>query len=56
MNDEAKTTDLAINDGTWHHIAATWTSYGGLWQIFVDGKLMDTGSSFKLNQIIAGRI
>jgi len=55
VNDEARGTDLAVNDGTWHHITVTWQTAEGLWQIYIDGALMDGGSNLRAQQIIDGR-
>ena len=34
----------AINDGSWHHVAATRSSVNGEMKIFVDGMLQGTGA------------
>lgn len=37
-------TGADISDGEWHHVAATWTSEGGHYAIYVDGKVVSTGT------------
>ena len=42
--DTTITTPEAINDGTWHHIAATRDSVGGQMCLYLDGVLRATGN------------
>lgn len=37
-------TGVAVNDGNWHHVAASWRSSDGRTQLFVDGVLSFTGN------------
>src|SRR3712207_7051147 len=37
----------SINDGRWHHVAATRSQASGKLQVFVDGKLEATGTGGK---------
>ncbi|XP_042551824.1 sushi, von Willebrand factor type A, EGF and pentraxin domain-containing protein 1 [Dipodomys spectabilis] len=43
-----------VNDGSWHHIAVTWTSSGGAWKVYIDGKLSDSGSGLSVGTAIPG--
>ncbi|XP_077982203.1 sushi, von Willebrand factor type A, EGF and pentraxin domain-containing protein 1-like [Glandiceps talaboti] len=40
-------TEVSINDGTWHHICVTWRSADGACQVFKDGDRKDTASRKK---------
>uniref|UniRef100_A0A8C6R0X9 Sushi, von Willebrand factor type A, EGF and pentraxin domain-containing protein 1 n=1 Tax=Nannospalax galili TaxID=1026970 RepID=A0A8C6R0X9_NANGA len=44
----------SVNDGTWHHIAITWTSAGGAWKVYIDGKLSDGGTGLSVGKAIPG--
>ncbi|KAM4876293.1 sushi, von Willebrand factor type A, EGF and pentraxin domain-containing protein 1 [Thomomys bottae] len=43
-----------VNDGSWHHIAVTWTSSGGAWKVYIDGKLSDSGTGLSVGTAIPG--
>lgn len=36
-------TNVAVNDGTWHHIVTTWSNTNGEYRLFVDGTLEAEG-------------
>ncbi|KAF4019587.1 hypothetical protein G4228_011363 [Cervus hanglu yarkandensis] len=53
VNGKEKITDCpAVNDGNWHHIAITWTSTGGAWKVYIDGKLSDGGMGLSVGSPI----
>ena len=54
VNDEVRTTGVTVNDKLWHHIALTWTNHHGMWQMFVDGLLVESGISFRAAYLISG--
>jgi hypothetical protein len=37
--DKTLTSTVAVNDGKWHHLVATWNSSNGAMQLYVDGAL-----------------
>jgi Concanavalin A-like lectin/glucanases superfamily len=43
-SDTTMTSVKSVNDGNWHHVAATWNMTSGAMQIYVDGNLDSTGS------------
>lgn len=47
-------TDVTINDGDWHFICVTWTSYIGRYEIFIDGVLRDAGLDLSAGMLIEG--
>ncbi|KAF6127568.1 sushi, von Willebrand factor type A, EGF and pentraxin domain containing 1 [Phyllostomus discolor] len=55
VNGKERITDCpSVNDGTWHHIAITWTSVGGAWKVYIDGKLSDGGMGLSVGSPIPG--
>ncbi|EGW02022.1 Sushi, von Willebrand factor type A, EGF and pentraxin domain-containing protein 1 [Cricetulus griseus] len=53
VNGKEKITNCpSVNDGTWHHIAITWTSTGGVWRVYIDGKLSDSGTGLSVGKAI----
>ncbi|KAM5298505.1 sushi, von Willebrand factor type A, EGF and pentraxin domain-containing protein 1 [Ctenodactylus gundi] len=55
VNGKEKITNCpAVNDGSWHHIAVTWTSAGGVWKFYVDGKFSDGGTGLSVGTPIPG--
>lgn len=42
-------TDITVNDGEWHFICAAWASSNGMYDIYVDGVLRDSGNSLSTN-------
>ncbi|KAJ1059271.1 hypothetical protein K5549_008072 [Capra hircus] len=53
VNGKEKITDCpSVNDGNWHHIAITWTSTGGAWKVYIDGKLSDGGMGLSIGSPI----
>ncbi|MBZ3871168.1 Sushi, von Willebrand factor type A, EGF and pentraxin domain-containing protein 1 [Sciurus carolinensis] len=55
VNDKEKITNCpSVNDGSWHHIAITWTSAGGAWKVYIDGKLSDSGTGLSVGTAIPG--
>ncbi|XP_077977284.1 neuronal pentraxin-1-like [Glandiceps talaboti] len=49
-----KKTNLNLNDGTWHHVCATWSSTDGSWSLYNDGGRYDGGTGFKQGSTITG--
>lgn len=47
-------TDIQINDGQWHFICLSWSSEGGVYEIYVDGELRDTGFNLSPGSVIEG--
>ena len=47
-------TDVSVADGTWHHIAVTWSSRDGLWNIYKDGLRQDGGRGLAAERFIRG--
>lgn len=55
MNGKESITDCpSVNDGSWHHIAVSWTSTTGAWRVYIDGKLSDRGSALSVGSAIPG--
>ncbi|KAJ8792663.1 hypothetical protein J1605_019882 [Eschrichtius robustus] len=55
VNGKEKITDCpSVNDGSWHHIAITWTSADGAWKVYIDGKLSDGGMGLSVGSPIPG--
>ncbi|KAM7319810.1 hypothetical protein ACRRTK_021493 [Alexandromys fortis] len=55
VNGKEKITNCpSVNDGSWHHIAITWTSTGGVWRVYIDGKLSDSGTGLSIGKAIPG--
>lgn len=38
-------TDITVNDGEWHFICTTWSSWTGKYDIYIDGVLRDSGDN-----------
>ena len=49
-------TDITANDGTWTFLCVTWSSFDGLWAIYVNGQLIDHGERLSEGQEIARKI
>lgn len=48
-------TDVAVNDGRWHHVTVTWSGLTtGAWTIYVDGLPRANGTVSGSNGIIEG--
>ena len=47
-------TDVATNDGYWHHVVITWSSIRGNWKIYVDGLLNDSGFDLSTARPVPG--
>lgn len=57
VNGKEKVTDCpSVNDGNWHHIAATWNSTDGAWRVYIDGKVSDGGKDLSTGTSIPGNI
>ncbi|XP_064626004.1 sushi, von Willebrand factor type A, EGF and pentraxin domain-containing protein 1-like [Lineus longissimus] len=54
VNGKKVITDVATNDGLWHHVVATWSSNGGRWQIYIDGELREAGVGLAKDTVIPG--
>ncbi|XP_076439986.1 sushi, von Willebrand factor type A, EGF and pentraxin domain-containing protein 1-like isoform X2 [Babylonia areolata] len=55
VNKESVVTDVATNDGYWHHVVITWSSNRGNWKIYVDGLLNDSGFDLSTAKPVPGR-
>ena len=44
---------VALNDGKWHHICATWESTSGNWQVYIDGGIQGQGTNLAAGKTIA---
>lgn len=47
-------TDLMLNDGLWHFICLTWMSDYGMYEIYLDGQLYQTGFNLSAGSFIEG--
>jgi len=56
VNNERRVTGLKVNDGLWHHVVVCWTSVQGMWQIFLDGVLVNSGSLLAADTAISGDV
>ncbi|XP_033637046.1 sushi, von Willebrand factor type A, EGF and pentraxin domain-containing protein 1-like isoform X1 [Asterias rubens] len=54
VNDSSHVSDVAANDGMWHHIAVTWASRNGRWVIYKDGWVADSGEGLAEGAVIPG--
>ncbi|XP_069096987.1 sushi, von Willebrand factor type A, EGF and pentraxin domain-containing protein 1 isoform X1 [Pleurodeles waltl] len=55
INGKERITDCPpVNDGKWHHIAVTWTSTDGSWNVYIDGKISDGGKGLSEGLEIPG--
>ena len=46
-------TDITANDGIWTFLCVTWSSFDGLWVIYVNGKVIDHGDKLSEGQEIS---
>ena len=52
INDKKAATNVAANDGKWHHMAFTWKSSTGQWHVYKDGsKVRSSSSAFQQYQV-----
>ena len=57
VNGEATSSSgLAVNDGAWHHIAATWESETGTAKLYVDGEEVSSGTLAQGTALPAGGV
>lgn len=56
VHGENKVTDVQAADGRWHHIAVTWSSPHGHWEIYKDGVLQDEGDGLAKGTYIEGNL
>ncbi|XP_077978220.1 uncharacterized protein LOC144433736 [Glandiceps talaboti] len=49
---EAEKTDLAVNDGNWHHVCITWASDEGNWALYHNGALLKSGEDLSKDENI----
>jgi len=56
VNNDRRVTGLKVNDGLWHHVVVCWTSVQGMWQIFLDGVLVNSGSLLAADTAISGNL
>lgn len=54
VNGKIQHTDVTADDGNWHHIATTWTSEKGAWQVFKDGLKVTSGTGMVPDSTIEG--
>jgi len=47
-------TDVSIADGTWHHVAVSWRSHLGVWNIYKDGQRLDGGQGLAAGRLLKG--
>lgn len=47
INEQVTRTDVAVNDGNWHHVCMTWENKAGSWKVYKDGAVQASGSGFK---------
>ena len=45
-------TSVTANDGTWHHICASWLSSSGSWKFYKDGDLKEDHTNLKRGHTI----
>lgn len=45
-------TDITLNDGEWHFICVNWRSERGQYEIFIDGRLSDSGVNLSPGDVI----
>jgi len=51
---EGEVTDVSVADGTWHHVAVTWRSRDGVWNIYKDGQRQDGGRGLASGRSLKG--
>jgi len=49
-------TDVSVADGTWHHVAVTWQSRDGVWNIYKNGQSQDGGWGLASGRFIKGSL
>ncbi|XP_053558647.1 sushi, von Willebrand factor type A, EGF and pentraxin domain-containing protein 1 [Bombina bombina] len=55
VNGNGKITNCpSVNDGKWHHIAVSWSSTDGSWNVYIDGNLSDNGNGLSERTSIPG--
>ena len=47
---------MTASDGAWRLICVTWQSKGGLWAIYIDGRIGDSGEGLASDTFIPGII
>lgn len=47
INGRQVNTGVSVNDGSWHHVCASWKSENGWWNMYKDGREEARGSGFK---------
>ncbi|KAK7100185.1 sushi, von Willebrand factor type A, EGF and pentraxin domain-containing protein 1-like isoform X2 [Littorina saxatilis] len=55
VNQESVITDVFTNDGYWHHVVITWSSFRGNWKIYIDGLLNDSGFDLSTARPVPGK-
>nr|XP_006812501.1 PREDICTED: uncharacterized protein LOC100374304 [Saccoglossus kowalevskii] len=45
---------ISVNDNVWHHLCVTWSSSDGLWGIYDNGNLAESGSGLEIDKVIRG--
>ncbi|XP_012938062.1 sushi, von Willebrand factor type A, EGF and pentraxin domain-containing protein 1 [Aplysia californica] len=55
INGETMSIGQPLNDGQWHHVVLTWSSYRGDWKAYVDGLLRDQGYNLSTSKPIPGK-
>jgi hypothetical protein len=54
VNNHYAVTDVLLNDGLWHHVCISWSNFKGLYSLYVDGKIVKSGSGLATNTEIQG--
>ncbi|XP_044182033.1 neuronal pentraxin receptor-like [Acropora millepora] len=52
INGRQVRTGVSVNDGSWHHVCASWKSENGWWNMYKDGREEARGSGFKTGYTI----
>lgn len=56
VNGKRTITDVTASDGAWRLICVTWRSKGGIWAIYIDGRVGDSGEGLASDTFIPGII
>lgn len=55
INNEKVVTNVAANDGKWHHICFSWSNKRGTFKIYRDGLTLDNGDNLATGQTVQGK-
>lgn len=56
VDDVGLVTDIAVNDGRWHHVTVTWSGAAATWAIYVDGLQRANGTVNGSDGVIEGYV